>query len=70
MVTQVDTAYVHLWGMLVGAVSWDPNKGFATFEFDREFLEKGLDLSPLKMPIIEARRGTARFEFRTLSKET
>jgi serine/threonine-protein kinase HipA len=56
--------------MLVGAVSWDPNKGFATFEFDREFLEKGLDLSPIKMPIIEARRGTARFEFRTLSKET
>jgi len=70
LVTQVDTAYVHLWGMLVGAVSWDPNKGFATFEFDREFLEKGLDLSPIKMPIIEARRGTARFEFRTLSKET
>ena len=70
MVTQVDTAYVHLWGMLVGAVSWDPNKGFATFEFDREFLEKGLDLSPIKMPIIDARRGTARFEFRTLSKET
>ena len=70
MVTQVDTAYVHLWGMLVGAVSWDPNKGFATFEFDRKFLEKGLDLSPIKMPIIEARRGTARFEFRTLSKET
>ncbi|TES87972.1 MAG: type II toxin-antitoxin system HipA family toxin [Desulfobacteraceae bacterium] len=70
MVTQVDTAYVHLWGMLVGAVSWDPNKGFATFEFDREFLEKGLDLSPIKMPIIEARGGTARFEFRTLSKET
>jgi serine/threonine-protein kinase HipA len=56
--------------MLVGAVSWDPNKGFATFEFDREFLEQGLDLSPIKMPIIEARRGTARFEFRTLSKET
>jgi serine/threonine-protein kinase HipA len=56
--------------MLIGAVSWDPNKGFATFEFDREFLEKGLDLSPIKMPIIEARRGTARFEFRTLSKET
>jgi len=70
LVTQVDTAYVHLWGMLVGAVSWDPNKGFATFEFDREFLEKGLDLSPIKMPIIEARGGTARFEFRTLSKET
>jgi len=70
LVTQVDTAYVDLWGMLVGAVSWNPQKGFATFEFDRKFLEKGLDLSPIKMPIIEARRGTAKFEFRALSKET
>ncbi|MBC8431365.1 MAG: type II toxin-antitoxin system HipA family toxin [Desulfobacterales bacterium] len=70
MVTQVDTAYVNLWGMLVGAVSWDPDKEYAIFEFDSKFLEKELDLSPIKMPIIEARRGTAKFEFRALSKET
>ncbi len=56
--------------MLVGAVSWDPDKEHATFEFDRTFLEKGLDLSPLKMPIAEALRGTAKFEFRTLPKRT
>lgn len=70
MVDRVDTAYVRLWGDLVGAVSWDPDKEFAIFEFDRTFLEKGLDLSPLKMPIAEARRGTAKFEFRTLPKRT
>jgi len=70
LVDRVDTAYIHLWGQLVGAVSWDPDKEFATFEFDSKFLEKGLDLSPLRMPITEARGGTARFEFRTLPKRT
>ncbi len=70
MVDRVDTAYVRLWRQLVGAVSWDPDKEFATFEFDSKFLEKGLDLSPLRMPITEARSGTARFEFRTLPQRT
>ncbi len=70
MVSKVDHAYIWLWEMLVGAVSWDPDKEHATFEFDRTFLEKGLDLSPLKMPIAEALRGTAKFEFRTLPKRT
>jgi serine/threonine-protein kinase HipA len=59
-----------MWGMLVGAVAWDRDRDFATFEFDREFLETGLDLAPLEMPVAEARRGDARFEFRTLPKRT
>lgn len=56
--------------MLVGAVFWDPEKELATFEFDRNFLEKDLDLSPLKMSVADARRGTAKFEFPTLPKIT
>lgn len=70
MVDRFDTAYVRLWGERVGAVAWDPDKDFATFEFDRKFLEKGLDVSPLRMPVAEARSTTARFEFRTLPKRT
>lgn len=70
MLNRVDIAYVRIWGMLVGAVSWDPDKEFAAFEFDRKFLEKGLDLSPLKMPITGSRKSTARFEFRTLPRRT
>jgi len=63
--------YGECWSALFhGIQTRASQQGFATFEFDREFLEKGLDLSPIKMPIIDARRGTARFEFRTLSKET
>ena len=70
MVERVETAYVKLWGMLVGAVAWDRERGFATFEFDRPFLERGLDLAPLRMPLADALRGNARFEFRTLPART
>jgi serine/threonine-protein kinase HipA len=70
MADRVETAYVKMWGTLVGAVAWDRDRGFATFEFDRPFLEMGLDLAPLEMPIDEARGGNARFEFRTLPKAT
>ena len=70
MTDRVETAYVELWGMLVGAVAWDRERGFATFEFDRPFLERGLDLSPLRMPLADAQRGSARFEFRTLPAGT
>ncbi len=70
MADRVETAYIRLWGMLVGAVAWDQQRGFATFEFDRAFLERGLDLSPLRMPLADAQRGSARFEFRTLPART
>ncbi len=59
-----------MWGILVGAVAWDDERGFAWFEFDRDFLDRGVDLSPLQMPIAEAREGNATFEFRTLPVST
>ena len=67
---RVETALVHLWGELVGAVAWDDERGLATFEFDRAFLARGLDVAPLTMPLAVARRGDARFSFRSLSHET
>lgn len=70
MVNKVDTAYVRLWNLLIGAVSWDSERDFATFEYDQRFLEKGLNPAPLKMPISEASRGATTFEFRTLPKRT
>ncbi len=69
MVNEINTARVNLWGILVGAVLWNPEKGFAAFEFDKRFLDKGLDLAPLKMPLSESRRGII-FEFRDLPKDT
>ncbi|MFH0945647.1 MAG: type II toxin-antitoxin system HipA family toxin [Planctomycetota bacterium] len=70
MVEVVDTAFVKIWGQVVGAVSWDAERRFATFEYDPGFLEKGLDLSPLTMPLAAARRGATKFAFRALSEET
>jgi serine/threonine-protein kinase HipA len=47
----MNTAYVKIWGELVGAVAWDETTGYATFEFDPKFKTKGWDLSPLQMTI-------------------
>lgn len=44
-------AEVKIWGKLVGAVAWDPEAGYATFEYYPEFKKSGWDLAPLTMPI-------------------
>lgn len=35
----------------VGAVSFDTSKGLGFFEYDTSFIKKGIELSPLKMPL-------------------
>ena len=47
----VDYAYVKIWDTTVGVVTWNSHRLLADFQFDKRFLEKGWDLSPLKMPI-------------------
>jgi len=69
-VPPVETALVHLWDRLVGAVAWDRERELATFEFDHDFLDQGWDVAPLTMPVATARRGDARFSFRHLARET
>jgi len=59
-----------MWDFVVGAVSWDPERGFATFEYDPGFLDRGIDPAPLKMPLAEARAGSARFAFPVLAGDT
>ncbi|NND62358.1 MAG: type II toxin-antitoxin system HipA family toxin [Flavobacteriaceae bacterium] len=53
MVT-TNTAFVKIWGQIVGAVSWDANSGYASFEYDPKFAASGLDLAPIKMPIAQS----------------
>ena len=50
MVT-TNTAFIKIWGQTIGAVSWDENRGLASFEYDTRFKTIGWNLSPLKMPI-------------------
>ena len=47
----VDYAYVKIWDTLVGAVTWDSKRKLADFQYDKKFIEKNWDLSPLKMPV-------------------
>lgn len=55
-----------LWGDFVGAVLWDEATGTASFEYDRAFAAKGLDISPIHMPI-----GAPRiYSFGSLSRAT
>lgn len=50
----VDAVTVELWGKQVGAVARDPDTGFYAFEFDPKFVQSGIELAPLEMPLSEA----------------
>lgn len=47
----VDYAYIKIWDTLVGAVTWDSDRKLSDFQYDKKFIEKKWDISPLKMPI-------------------
>jgi serine/threonine-protein kinase HipA len=46
-------AEVRLWGTTVGAVSLDDGGVVAAFQYDRDFLRSGIEVSPLVMPLSE-----------------
>lgn len=52
----VTTAFVKIWGQTVGAVAWDSDSQYASFEYDPAFINKGWDLSPIKMPLSQGKR--------------
>ncbi len=62
-------ANVMLWGVKVGVVAWSDESQVASFEYSPDFLELGLDLSPLYMSVESARRGTI-FSFSELPFKT
>lgn len=70
MVKRVDTALVRLWGEVVGAVSWLADRGHGVFEYDRAFLKKNLDISPIHMGLDDARQGDGTYAFPALNVET
>ncbi len=60
-----ETASVKLWGSEVGAVTWDADRGIGVFQYSAEFLESGIEVSPLMMPLAETI-----YEFPELSRDT
>ncbi|MBW1636126.1 MAG: type II toxin-antitoxin system HipA family toxin [Deltaproteobacteria bacterium] len=70
MVEKVDTAIVRLWDENVGAVSWLNDRDFALFEYEPDFLKKGLDLSPIHMGLAAVGQGDPVFSFPGLNRDT
>jgi len=51
------------WGKTVGAVAFDPTLNAQVFEYDRKWIEAGIELAPLQMPTNSSRK---RFSFPSL----
>lgn len=47
----INTAEVMLWGTRIGIIHLSDNKKYTSFEYDREFLPSGIELSPFHMPL-------------------
>lgn len=62
----MNSAFVHIWGELVGAVAWDETTGVASFEYDPRFSSKGWELAPLRMPLST---GSKTFSFPELRRK-
>lgn len=62
----VDIARVNLYGMTIGTFRWDDRRQLAQFEYADSFIGKGLEPSPLMMPV---RRGRV-YSFGDIGQET
>ncbi len=62
----VDVARVMMFGMPVGTFRWDGRYEVARFEYDNGFVTRGLEPSPLMMPVREGRI----YSFAALNKDT
>lgn len=47
----INTAEVFLWGTRIGIVHLENGRKYASFEYDRDFLRSGIEVSPIKMPL-------------------
>lgn len=62
----VDIARVNLYGHTVGFLRWDSNREIALFEYSDDFIGKGIDPSPILMPVRQGRV----YSFPDLGSET
>jgi serine/threonine-protein kinase HipA len=44
-------AEVRLWGRVIGAVSLEDDQDYAAFQYDSDFAQSGIEISPLMMPL-------------------
>ena len=62
-------AKVNIWGMAAGTVCWDEKVGYAVFQYDPAFAEKGIEIAPAMMPLSDRKYSFAdlgRYAFKGL----
>ena len=47
-------AQVRLWGRNIGAVSWVADRGLGVFQYEPDFTQSNIQLSPIVMPLRES----------------
>lgn len=63
-------AEIEIWGKSVGAVIWDSKRELAIFEFEKKFVNLGIDLAPITMPLEELQNGNTIYSFPHLNEIT
>lgn len=58
------TAEIYLWGTRIGIIHQDLDRPYASFEYDRDFRQSGIQVSPIMMPLSDIV-----YEFPSLSGE-
>jgi serine/threonine-protein kinase HipA len=61
----MNVATVTLWGSTIGAISWNEDRGYSSFQYQPRFTKSGIQVAPLMMPL-----SNTIYSFPTLSKET
>lgn len=62
----VDVAIVKMFGNPMGVFRWDSRYGIVQFEYDKDFIGRGLEPSPLMMPVLSGRI----YSFGEIGRET
>ncbi len=47
----MDSIAVELWGERIGVLSWVEESGYAEFQYEPTFVQNGIDLSPVHLPL-------------------
>jgi serine/threonine-protein kinase HipA len=63
-------AKVRIWDIDVGAIAWDAERNQTTLEFLPEFVDRGIDLAPVTMPLAELQKGNRIYSFPNLNADT
>ncbi len=66
----VAIANVKIWENKIGVILWDEMQHLGIFEFDKNFLKLGLDISPILMPLSDLKNNKLVFSYPLLNSET